>query len=368
MNAPLPATRLPAVRGWRWIVEGWHLFMCKPLTWIVFTVITWLFVKSSAAHPLLMAAASVVLPVLLGGWSTAIRAAEAGKSVPVNMLFSGFRERFGDLSAIGAVSLMGNVMLWLVMFALVGDLLTEAVTRPESLSPEQAQELQSRMSVALVIMLALGVPLAMAASARISVAVMTPWPPMPTTRILVIWLSGMAGFLVTNETHRLGQIGVDDGVGRAGLDTKTTACAGGRLDGDELQLHFLARRLDRLLAARDVDGRTTDIDAIAAAGALLVDDFVGLLLLVIIDQHAGLVGDDYRHLGDLDLLTDGLEQHRQLVGIDEVDTFLLDAERLDQTREIDAWPLVAMDALARPRVALAAGHADRDRRGRRRGA
>jgi hypothetical protein len=78
------------------------------------------------------------------------------------MLFSGFRERFGDLSAIGAVSLMGNVMLWLVMFALVGDLLTEAVTRPESLSPEQAQELQSRMSVALVIMLALGVPLAMA--------------------------------------------------------------------------------------------------------------------------------------------------------------------------------------------------------------
>lgn len=162
MNAPLPATRLPAVRGWRWIVEGWRLFMCKPLTWIVFTAITWLFVKSSAAHPLLMAAASVLLPVLLGGWSTAIRAAEAGKSVPVNMLFSGFRERFGDLSAIGAVSLMGNVMLWLVMFALVGDLLTEAVTRPESLSPEQAQELQSRMSVALVIMLALGVPLAMA--------------------------------------------------------------------------------------------------------------------------------------------------------------------------------------------------------------
>ena len=156
MNAQLPATRLPAVRGWHWIVEGWRLFMRKPLTWIVFTVITWLFVKSSAAHPLLMAAASVVLPVLLGGWATAIRAAEAGRSVPVNMLFSGFRERFGDLSAIGAVSLMGNVMLWLVMFALVGDLLTEAVTRPESLSPEQAQELQSRMSVALVIMLALG--------------------------------------------------------------------------------------------------------------------------------------------------------------------------------------------------------------------
>ncbi len=159
MTAPLPASRLPAARGWRWIVEGWRLFVRKPLTWIVFTAITWLFVRVSSVHLILIASASVLLPVILGGWSQACRAAEEGRSVPVNALFGGFRERFRDLSAIGAVNLMGNVVLLLVLFALVGDLFAQAVTQPESLSSEQMQELQSRMSLALVLILALGIPL-----------------------------------------------------------------------------------------------------------------------------------------------------------------------------------------------------------------
>ena len=68
-----------------------------------------------------------------------------------------------------------------------------------------------------------------------------------------------------------------------------------RLDAHEGQIDLATARPDLLAAAGDVDGRTADIDAVAAAGAFVVDDLVGLQLVIILDQHAGLVGDDDRH-------------------------------------------------------------------------
>jgi hypothetical protein len=57
---------------------------------------------------------------------------------------------------------MGNMMLMLVVLAIGGEAFTEAITRPGALSPEAAGALQSRMSLALVVILAIGIPLAMA--------------------------------------------------------------------------------------------------------------------------------------------------------------------------------------------------------------
>jgi len=48
------------------------------------------------------------------------------------------------------------------VLAIGGEAFTEAITRPGSLSPEAAGALQSRMSLALVVILAIGIPLAMA--------------------------------------------------------------------------------------------------------------------------------------------------------------------------------------------------------------
>jgi len=162
MTDTLTPRRVPAVRGWRWIQAGWRLLMKKPLTWIVFTIITWAIVKVSGVHPLLMVGVGVILPVLMGGWTLACRAADRGQSIPVNMLFAGFRDHLRDLATIGGVNLMGIVLQILVLLALGGDLLFQSQTDPAALTPDQARELASRMSVALMIMLAVALPLGIA--------------------------------------------------------------------------------------------------------------------------------------------------------------------------------------------------------------
>ncbi len=162
MTANLTPRRLPAASGWRWVVTGWKLFLKKPLTWIVFTIVTWAIVKVSGVHPALMLAVGVLLPVIMGGWALACRAADRGESIPVTMLFEGFRDRVRDLATIGGVNLMGIVLQILLLLALGGDLLFQSQTNPASITPDQAAELESRMFVAFLIMVAVALPLGLA--------------------------------------------------------------------------------------------------------------------------------------------------------------------------------------------------------------
>ena len=86
---------MPASHGWHWVRDGWRLVLRKPITWLAFSAITWLIIGVSSLHPLLMAAVAVLLPVILAGWALACREAEAGRPIPVTMLFEGFRGRVG---------------------------------------------------------------------------------------------------------------------------------------------------------------------------------------------------------------------------------------------------------------------------------
>ncbi|EXI73798.1 MAG: hypothetical protein AW07_02485 [Candidatus Accumulibacter sp. SK-11] len=80
--------------------------------------------------------------------------------------------------------------------------------------------------------------------------------------------------------------------------------------------------------------------------------------MVVRDQDAGLAGDDHRRFGDLRLLAQGLQQHRQFIGVDQVHAFVAHAECLDEANEIDPRRLVAMDVATAAGIVLAAGHAD----------
>lgn len=162
MNDLPVVQRVPANRGWRWIAEGWRLVLRKPATWFVFALVTWAITELASLHLLLLAAIGVLMPVLTGGWILAAREADAGRPIPVNMLFAGFGPRIRDLAAIGGVNMMGTVLMMLVMFAVGGDELGQLMTHPESVSADQARDLQGRMSVALLLVMAIGIPLGMA--------------------------------------------------------------------------------------------------------------------------------------------------------------------------------------------------------------
>ena len=156
--------RVPAAHGWYWVRDGWRLCARKPLTWLVFTLMTCLLLRVASLHPMLVVATALLMPVLLAGWAGACRQAEAGRSIPVTALFDGFRngDRVRRLAAIGGINLLGNLALMTLALTLGGEGLAEALSNPEAITPEQAGALQSRLMTVLLVVAALSVPLAMA--------------------------------------------------------------------------------------------------------------------------------------------------------------------------------------------------------------
>jgi hypothetical protein len=150
--------RVSALRGFAWWVDGWRLFMRKPLTWIAYTAMTWALVVASNVHPMLIALVAVALQGLLAGWAIACEAAAAGRSTPLSMLFEGFRRRPADLVVLGGVYLLANIVIGMVMLGIGGEPLRVALTDPTSVTPEMLQDLQGRLIIALLLVVAIGIP------------------------------------------------------------------------------------------------------------------------------------------------------------------------------------------------------------------
>ena len=162
--SPPPAVRrVPIVNGWRWIVGGWRLFLRKPLTWIVFTGVMWAIVAVSGLHWILASLVAILLPVFLAGWARACAAAERGESIPVTMLFDGFRRQARDLVSIGSFNAVANVLVLLIVFAIGGDTLAKLMSDPAAAGahPEEVAEALPQIMRALLVGMFFGVPVAM---------------------------------------------------------------------------------------------------------------------------------------------------------------------------------------------------------------
>lgn len=155
--------RVPIVNGWHWIVGGWRLFLRKPLTWIVFTAVMWAIVAASGLHWMLASLVAILLPVFLAGWARACAAAERGESIPVTMLFDGFRHRPRDLVSIGSFNAVANVLVLLIVFAIGGDTLAKLMSDPAAASahPEEVADALPQIMRALLVGMFFGIPVAM---------------------------------------------------------------------------------------------------------------------------------------------------------------------------------------------------------------
>ncbi|MBX9630615.1 MAG: hypothetical protein K2X67_08860 [Burkholderiales bacterium] len=159
----LPEVRsVPFIRGWYWVVEGWKLFLRKPLTAIVFTAALWAIIFLSGIHGLLAAAVAVLLPVFLGGWVAACDTIARGEPVPVTMFFEGFRRRTAELGAIGGFNVIANLLVLMIVFAAGGDMLGKLMSDPTSVDPAAVAEASARIAQALLLGVVVGLPVAMA--------------------------------------------------------------------------------------------------------------------------------------------------------------------------------------------------------------
>lgn len=163
----LQARAVAAARGWRWIAEGFALFQKNPLMWIAITAGLFAALKLILLIPLIGVAAVLLMPILLVGLMEGCRALDLGRELKPGYLLSGFTRNTGTLATLGAVYLLGNLLVLLVISALGGEALTQVLkfTAQQKVTQENVhliREAVSKATIAILIGWLLSIPLLMA--------------------------------------------------------------------------------------------------------------------------------------------------------------------------------------------------------------
>lgn len=150
-----------AGHGWSWIAQGWDLFKRQPGLWIGISLALFVILLVLAFIPLLGPLANALLwPVLSAGLLLGCRALAEGGKLEFGHLFAGFRERFGTLIAVGAISFAVSLAIGVAVALVMGiGMFTLFGGGP---GPNAAPEALMTMMLAVLVMLALLLPLVMA--------------------------------------------------------------------------------------------------------------------------------------------------------------------------------------------------------------
>jgi uncharacterized membrane protein len=155
----------PAGRGWGWIAEGWRLFTKAPGMWIGITVVAALIMIVLAFIPFLGGLAmSLLAPVFAGGVMLGCRALDEERQLELGHLFAGFQTQLGSLVAVGAIYLGLSLAVMLVVMAVTGASMFGMFSGggPGAQNPETMMAMLASMGLAMLVGLALFVPVMMA--------------------------------------------------------------------------------------------------------------------------------------------------------------------------------------------------------------
>jgi uncharacterized membrane protein len=148
---------VPAGHGVSWLGEGWRLFKESPLIWMVNVILFLVITVAVQVVPIVGGIAGALLaPVLGAGLMIGAHALRHGETLEVGHLFAGFRQNTGALVLVGVLYLVGVIAIVIVAMLLVGASFVGLMAG----GGEQA--LGPGLIVAILIGVALAVPLAMA--------------------------------------------------------------------------------------------------------------------------------------------------------------------------------------------------------------
>jgi len=149
-----------AGRGWDWIVEAFALFLKQPGIWILAAVALGVIFIVISMIPILGSLASTLLfPIFGGGLMLGCKALDQGGALEFEHLFAGFKQRTGDLVLVGAFNLIGWVVIFFAVVAVIGGGVFMGVMRG---GIEGAGLSIASMLIAMLLVAGLSVPLYMA--------------------------------------------------------------------------------------------------------------------------------------------------------------------------------------------------------------
>ena len=184
----LPARRLSAGAGWDWIAAGWKLFVRAPLMWIIGMVLLFIIAIGMNFVPVL---GNIVYQLLQGvfaaGFVAACRSLERGGEFEFEHLFAGFTRRFVPLLVLGALVLLGWIVIFLVFASIAGISIASAIFMgtPETAFDSMMASI-GLILIALLVTSLLALPLLAAywfAPALVLMHDMGPWAAMKASLI-----------------------------------------------------------------------------------------------------------------------------------------------------------------------------------------
>ena len=151
-----------AGQGWQWIVEGFDLFKKSPIIWVVLFIILLLIAIALHFIPILGPLVLYILsPVFLAGLMVGCKAQQSGEELEIAHLFAGFKKNTNSLITLGGVYLVGQIIIFGVMFIFGGGAIFALMRGGQPDLAAMTAALSSAM-LAVLIGLALYIPLVMA--------------------------------------------------------------------------------------------------------------------------------------------------------------------------------------------------------------
>ncbi|MGH8744708.1 MAG: BPSS1780 family membrane protein [Burkholderiales bacterium] len=155
--------QVAAKQGWQWLVDGFFLFRKNPLIWVILCAILIAISYVLIKIPFLGIVLNLILPVLMGGLMLGCQSLQEGGELQIAHLFACFRKNPGGLVTLGGVNLVGIIIISFVVVLIGGKALEEVMAgAQDNLDISALTAHQNQISLALLVGLALYVPLAMA--------------------------------------------------------------------------------------------------------------------------------------------------------------------------------------------------------------
>lgn len=154
---------VPAGNGWRWIADAWSFMGPQRWTFIGIVLLYWLMMLAASWLVPVLGGIAVTFfsPVLSGGILLGCDAVRRGGPLEVGYLFAGFQRHFGKLVAVGAISFGLGILIAIVMIAIVGVTFGGVLFSGGEPSPEQILEMGTTVLLAVLVALAISIPVYM---------------------------------------------------------------------------------------------------------------------------------------------------------------------------------------------------------------
>ena len=160
----LPEGRgVPAGQGWRWIADAWAFTGEQRWTFVgVFLLLCLLQIVAQFVPIIGWIAATLLSPVLVGGFVLGCDAVRRGERLEVGHLFAGFQRHAGKLLTLGAIYLGFGIVMGIIMVAIVGTSFLPLMMGSEQPNPEQVMAMIVPILLATLVVMAVSIPVSMA--------------------------------------------------------------------------------------------------------------------------------------------------------------------------------------------------------------